>query len=79
MYEVDYFKIYIKYSKTDQAGVGQTVFIPDIDSVHQDPHMMMCTSFRKKVLKGLEKCSYCHECHEISTSSFFMIRTHLDP
>ena len=42
LHEVDYFKIHIRYSKTDQAGVGQTVFIPKIESVHKDPHMLMC-------------------------------------
>ena len=27
LHEVDYFKIHVRYSKTDQAGLGQTVFI----------------------------------------------------
>ena len=42
LHEVDYFKIHVRYSKTDQAGLGQTVFIPKLDSVHKDPHMLMC-------------------------------------
>ena len=42
LHAVDYFKIHIRYSKTDQAGVGQTVFIPKLESVHKDPHMLMC-------------------------------------
>ena len=39
---VDYFTIRIRYSKTDQSGVGHTVFVPRLDSVHRNPHMLMC-------------------------------------
>jgi hypothetical protein len=42
IFELDYFKIHLKYSKTDQAGIGQTAFVPKIrDSVY-DPHKLMC-------------------------------------
>jgi site-specific recombinase XerD len=42
LFELDYFKVEIQYSKTDQAGTGQEAFIlKSVDSIH-DPHMLMC-------------------------------------
>jgi hypothetical protein len=41
-FDIDYFKIVIQYSKTDQAGSGQNAFIlRSVDCV-RDPHMLMC-------------------------------------
>ena len=54
LHEVDYFTVHIRYSKTDQAGVGQTVFIPKLDSVHQDPHMLMCLYLHKLDEKSIQ-------------------------
>ena len=51
---VDYFKIHILFSKADQAGVGQTVFIPNIDSVHCNPHMMMCLYLHQLDVNSVE-------------------------
>ena len=42
LHDIDYFTVKIRYSKTDQAGVGQTVFVPKLATVHRDPHMLMC-------------------------------------
>jgi hypothetical protein len=41
IFEVDYFKVDIRYSKTNQAGVGQTAFIPKIRDSEYDPHKLM--------------------------------------
>lgn len=42
LHETDYFKIHVKYSKTDQNGHGQFLYIPKINSFGRDPHMLMC-------------------------------------
>jgi hypothetical protein len=39
---VDYFKIHVKYSKTDQGGKGQWLYLPKLNSEYRDPHMLMC-------------------------------------
>ena len=41
-YELDYFKIHIQFSKTDQNGIGQVAFIPRLSSGVRDPHGLMC-------------------------------------
>jgi len=42
LYELDYFKIHVEYSKTDQGGRGQWLFLPKMCSGYRDPHMLMC-------------------------------------
>jgi len=42
LYELDYFKIHVEYSKTDQGGKGQWLFLPKMCSGYRDPHMLMC-------------------------------------
>ena len=44
-YELDYFKIHIQFSKTDQNGIGQVAFIPRLSSGVRDPHGLMCLYF----------------------------------
>ena len=41
-YDLDYFKIKIQYSKTDQQGIGQVTFLAKSSSQYRDPHMLMC-------------------------------------
>jgi hypothetical protein len=41
LFELDYFKINIQYSKTDQAGVGQYVYVPK-NQCARDAHMLLC-------------------------------------
>jgi hypothetical protein len=41
-HEVDYFKIHVKYTKTDQKGAGQWLYLPKDSSGFRDPHMLMC-------------------------------------
>jgi site-specific recombinase XerD len=42
VFQLDYFKICIQYSKTDQKGSGQNAFVlKSVDSV-RDAHMLMC-------------------------------------
>lgn len=41
-FELDYFKIVIRYSKTDQTGEGQTVYVPDSSTGLRSPHRLMC-------------------------------------
>jgi site-specific recombinase XerD len=42
LFELDYFKIHIRYSKTDQNGIGQSAFVPKIRDSEHDPHKLMC-------------------------------------
>jgi hypothetical protein len=42
VFDLDYFKIKIAYSKTDQNGIGQSVFIPSIGYHQRNPHLLMC-------------------------------------
>jgi site-specific recombinase XerD len=47
VFDLDYFTIKIQYSKTDQAGAGQTAFVlKSVDDV-RDPHMLMCLYLEK--------------------------------
>jgi len=46
VHELDYFKIKISCSKTDQAGKGQVAYIPKAASPIRDPHMLMCLYLR---------------------------------
>ena len=46
-HEVDYFKIKISSSKTDQAAKGQIVYLPKSDSIFRNPHMLMCIYIQK--------------------------------
>jgi hypothetical protein len=41
-HNVDYFKIHVKYSKTDQNGKGQWLYLPKQSSTFRDAHMLMC-------------------------------------
>jgi hypothetical protein len=41
-HDIDYFKIHIRYSKTDQGGEGQYVFLPKSATAFRNPHMLMC-------------------------------------
>jgi hypothetical protein len=47
IHEVDYFEIKIRYSKTDQAGVGQTVYLPKTKHTDHNAHMLMCLYLEK--------------------------------
>jgi len=38
----DYFKIHVRFSKTDQGGKGQWLYLPKMSSLYRDPHMLMC-------------------------------------
>lgn len=42
IYNMDYFKVKISCSKTDQAGRGQEVFVVKSASLLRDPHQLMC-------------------------------------
>jgi site-specific recombinase XerD len=42
VHDVDFFKLNIQYSKTDQGGIGQVALLPKgLDGYH-DAHMLMC-------------------------------------
>ena len=41
-HDVDFFKIHVKFTKTDQQGGGQWLYLPKESSVFRDPHMLMC-------------------------------------
>jgi len=41
-HNVDYFKIHVKFTKTDQQGRGQWLFLPKECDVFRDSHMLMC-------------------------------------
>jgi hypothetical protein len=41
-HEVDYFKIHVKYTKTDQQGKGQWLYLARDSSTFRDAHMLMC-------------------------------------
>jgi len=41
-HDVDYFKVHISMSKTDQGGDGQWVLLPKSDSVFRNAHMLLC-------------------------------------
>jgi site-specific recombinase XerD len=41
-FELDYFKIHIQYSKTDQGGHGQHAFVVKDCETTRDAHMLMC-------------------------------------
>lgn len=41
-HNVDYFKIHVKFTKTDQQGKGQWLYLPKQSSSFRDPHMLMC-------------------------------------
>jgi site-specific recombinase XerD len=47
VHEIDYFEIRIRYSKTDQAGVGQTVYLPKTNHPEHNAHMLMCLYLEK--------------------------------
>jgi hypothetical protein len=42
IHTVDYFKITVQYSKTDQKGTGQDVFVLKTVDKSRSPHMLMC-------------------------------------
>jgi site-specific recombinase XerD len=42
VFDLDYFKIVIQYSKTDQIGEGQEAFVLKSADRLRDPHMLMC-------------------------------------
>ena len=41
-HNVDYFKIHVRFSKTDQGGKGQWLYLDKHSSHYRDPHMLMC-------------------------------------
>jgi integrase len=53
MFHTDYFKVYIRCSKTDQAGNGSYVYVPKANTGFRDPHMLMCVYIQKM---EFEKC-----------------------
>jgi hypothetical protein len=42
IFDIDYFKIVIQYSKTDQNGSGQVAYVLKSVDRLRDPHMLMC-------------------------------------
>jgi len=42
LHDVDFFKVHIKLSKTDQGGEGQWVLLPKSDSPFRNAHMLLC-------------------------------------
>lgn len=42
IFNADYFKIIIRYSKTDQAGIGAPVYVVKDLSGFRDAHMLLC-------------------------------------
>jgi hypothetical protein len=46
-HDVDFFKIHIRYSKTDQGGEGQFVYLPKSSSPFRNAHMLMCLYLQK--------------------------------
>lgn len=47
LFNVDYFKVHIKYSKTDQGGLGQNVYLTCNTSHSRNAHMLMCLFLQK--------------------------------
>jgi hypothetical protein len=47
VFDVDYFKIVIEYSKTDQAGAGQNAYVLKSADKLRNPHMLMCLYLRE--------------------------------
>jgi len=41
-FNADYFKIHVKFTKTDQQGGGQWLFLPKECTEYRDAHMLMC-------------------------------------
>jgi integrase len=46
-HDVDYFKVHIRVSKTDQKGEGQWVFLPKSTSPFRDAHMLLCLYIKR--------------------------------
>lgn len=46
-HDVDFFKIYIRYSKTDQGGRGQWVYLPKSPLPFRNAHMLLCLYIEK--------------------------------
>ena len=42
LHDVDYFKVHINMSKTDQGGEGQWVLFPKSDSPFRNAHLLLC-------------------------------------
>jgi hypothetical protein len=42
IFNADYFKIFIRCSKTDQTGQGSYVYVPKCTTGFKDAHMLMC-------------------------------------
>jgi len=42
LHDVNYFKVHIRMSKTDQGGDGQWVIVPKSDSPFRNAHMLLC-------------------------------------
>ena len=53
LHDVDYFKITSRYSKTDQGGEGQHVYLPKLSSPVRNAHMLMCLYIEKMGFHGL--------------------------
>jgi hypothetical protein len=50
LFHTDYFKVFIRCSKTDQAGNGSYVYVPKSRTGFRDPHMLMCVYIQKMEL-----------------------------
>ena len=53
LHDVDFFKVTIRYSKTDQNGTGQHVYLPKSSSPFRNAHMLMCLYIEKMGFEGL--------------------------
>jgi site-specific recombinase XerD len=47
LFSIDYFKVHITVSKTDQAGHGQSAFIPCYSNPYRCPQKLMCLFLHK--------------------------------
>lgn len=47
IFDADFFKIFIQYSKTDQFGSGSYVYLPKSTAGFRDAHMLLCLYIQK--------------------------------
>jgi integrase len=47
IFNADYFKVFIRYSKTDQSGHGTYVYLPKCTTGFKDAHMLMCVYIQR--------------------------------
>jgi site-specific recombinase XerD len=58
VHEIDYFEIRIRYSKTDQAGIGQTVYLAKNVSPDHNAHMLMCLYLQRIGMENVQEDCY---------------------